>query len=49
MSKQSEKTIQLTDRVEVIHTERNPHRQEGEKSKVAPAVAEKLRKKGWVK
>jgi hypothetical protein len=49
MADQKGKMIDLTKRVEVIHTEKNPHRKAGETSKVHPEVADKLKKKGWIK
>lgn len=41
--------VDLTERVQITHTDKNPHREAGEKSKVHPKVAEKLREKGWAK
>lgn len=40
--------VNLADRVTVIATDKHPYAAKGEERKIAPAVAEKLLKKGWV-
>lgn len=49
MAEQKEEIIDLTHREKVTFTDKDPHHNAGDTSHVHPKVAEKLRKKGWIK